>query len=162
MNGSLDLAVFGNGPNEGVVDRLVPRPTPPFSHLESNVSVDSVGSLGPGFADVTVLDSTGRTNRVVLGPSSIGRPELFAQMCFLTACTGYQDYANPTAPVSLQLGEAQPVSIDAKAGLLEISLAGEVIGQAHIDGPLTALTIEISASGDEVWNATIDDVRVSA
>jgi len=161
-DGVLNLVMRADGPEEGVVAHLVPRPVGPFREIEFVVRIAGFDAPGPGGAGVTVREPNGRTHRLVFGPSPPDRVEAAALVCARPRCSGFDDYTPPEIFEQLALGEQVPMKIAQDGREVVLSVHDRPVGRAPLTEPLTGFTVDLDGAGTESWHITIDSIRVYA
>ncbi|WP_252445340.1 TIR domain-containing protein [Pseudonocardia humida] len=159
-DGVLDLVLDGAGPPEGVVGTLLPRGVGPFDEVSFVASVLGFDRAGKGGAGVTVVESTGRTHRLVFGPSPPADVTAMALVCDRARCSGYDDYVPPAVFVPMALGEPVPMRLTREGSELTVRVRDEVIGRIPVAAPLAGFSIDLDGEGTESWHITVDSVRV--
>lgn len=158
--GALTLELRGDGPSNGRVAHLLPRDVGSFNEIRFDASILSSEAAGPGGAGVTVTERSGRTHRLVFGPSPPDQLNASALVCAQPRCSQYDDYLPPEVFAPMALGERVPMRMVREGSELTISVRDQVIGRVRSSEPLVRFSIDLDGAATEKWRIAIDSIRV--
>jgi hypothetical protein len=151
-------------PGQGVDVDLASQDIDTFREIDFVMSVPEYRKPGSGGGSLVVAEKSGRTHKLVFGPSPGPVPLSAAVLiCTRPTCTKYDDYEPPPPPTPSERfvpGEAVPMKIVQSGSTLTFWMRNVSIGQAQVSEPLAAFKFNGYAEPGEQWRITIDAVRV--